>query len=100
MVMPSSASFRAIMSSSADANLSPGCLAVALRTTASISGDTAGFSREGAGTLPFICIIATLTAFSPSNGTFPVSISYITMPSEYISDFASTNPPRACSGER
>lgn len=43
---------------------------------------TDGLILEGGGTASFICIIATLTGYSPSNGTFPVSISYSTIPSE------------------
>ena len=47
-----------------------------------------------------MCFNATDTAVSASNGTFPVNISYMTTPSEYISDFASVIPPFACSGEK
>ena len=47
-----------------------------------------------------ICFSATDTGVSASNGTLPVTISYITTPKEYKSDFASVNPPLACSGEK
>ena len=47
-----------------------------------------------------ICFNAIDTGVSASKGTLPVSISYITTPSEYKSDFASVYPPFACSGEK
>ena len=43
---------------------------------------------------------AIVTAESPSNGTRPVSISYSTTPIEYRSDWALTEWPWACSGDR
>ena len=46
------------------------------------------------------CLSATETEVSPSKGTFPVSISYITTPTEYRSLFSSAISPRACSGEK
>ncbi len=39
------------------------------------------------------------TVVSPSNGTRPVTISYIVIPREYISLLASARPPLTCSGE-
>ena len=46
------------------------------------------------------CFSATETLVSPSKGTWPVSISYITTPTEYRSLFSSATSPRACSGEK
>ena len=59
-----------------------------------------GFNSIGGTGSSCICFNATDTGVSASNGTFPVTISYITTPNEYISDFASVNPPLACSGEK
>ena len=47
-----------------------------------------------------ICFIAIETALSPVNGNLLVSISYITIPSEYTSDFGVIVEPCACSGEK
>ena len=46
------------------------------------------------------CLSATETDVSPSKGTWPVSISYMTTPTEYRSLFSSATSPRACSGEK
>ena len=46
------------------------------------------------------CFKATDTLVSPSKGTLPVSISYITTPTEYRSLFSSAISPLACSGEK
>ena len=46
------------------------------------------------------CFRATETEVSPSKGTCPVSISYITTPTEYRSLFSSATSPLACSGEK
>ena len=58
------------------------------------------FTSIGSTGFSCICFNATDTGVSASNGTFPVTISYITTPKEYKSDFASVYPPRACSGEK
>ena len=59
-----------------------------------------GFNLIGSTGFSCICFNATDTGVSASNGTLPVSISYITTPSEYKSDLASVYPPLACSGEK
>ena len=59
-----------------------------------------GFIFIGSTGCSCICFNATETGVSASKGTLPVTISYITTPSEYMSDFASVYPPFACSGEK
>ena len=59
-----------------------------------------GLTSIGSSGSSCICFNATDTGVSASNGTFPVTISYITTPKEYKSDFASVYPPLACSGEK
>ena len=61
---------------------------------------TFGFTSIGSSGSSCICFKATETGVSASNGTLPVTISYITTPKEYKSDLASVNPPLACSGEK
>ena len=46
------------------------------------------------------CLSATVTGESASNGTWPVSSSYSTIPIEYRSERSSTARPCACSGDR
>ena len=45
------------------------------------------------------CASATVTVLSPSNGTWPVTISNMVIPKEYRSLRSSLYPPLACSGE-
>ena len=59
-----------------------------------------GFNSIGSTGSSCICFKATDTGVSASKGTLPVTISYITTPNEYKSDFASVKPPLACSGEK
>src|SRR3954454_12245838 len=66
----------------ADANRSIGSGASALRVIAARSGGTEVRTSAGSGTGPLRRARATLAALSPSHGRTPVSISYITMPSE------------------
>ena len=51
-------------------------------TMASRSSGTEGFRRLGGGAALFTCCIATATGVSAVNGGRPVSISYMTQPSE------------------
>ena len=61
---------------------------------------TLGLISDGGSGSCCMCISATETGVSASNGTFPVTISYNTTPNEYKSDLASVMPPFACSGEK
>ena len=52
-----------------------------------------GLMLRGAAGKSWTCFMAMLTGFSPSKGRPPVAISYITTPSEYRSEAASTGCP-------
>ena len=54
---------------------------------------------EGDSGMERMCCSATSTGVSPSKGRRPVSISYITTPSEYRSARLSMSLPFACSGD-
>ena len=58
--------------------------------TLSSAGEIFGLMVEGRAISLLICIMATDTGLSPSKGTWPVTISYMTIPREYRSDFPST----------
>ena len=60
----------------------------------------ASFSWIGGIAGSWICFNAIETGLSASYGTLPVTISYITIPREYISVLVSTTLPLACSGEK
>ena len=71
--------------------------AVARSTIAERAGDL-GPRRARVGHVVAHVVVATVTWFSPSNGTSPVSISKSTTPSESRSDCGVTVWPSACSG--
>ena len=73
---------------------------MAVSTTCSMAGEMVPTSSDGALGGAEICCKAMLTGVSPSKGTRPVSISYMTTPTLYMSLAAVTSSPRACSGEK
>ena len=99
-----SGSFNALLKSAnisvADWYLSVGSFFIAFKTISFTAVGISGFSSIGVTGSSCICFNATETGVSASKGTFPVSISYITTPNEYKSDFASITLPFACSGEK
>ncbi|PLC11106.1 hypothetical protein AUQ48_01105 [Kocuria flava] len=79
---------------------SAGSLASARAMKASTRGPSRGSTCEGTGAVSRTCWAATSTEVSPTNGARPVSSSKSTHAAEYRSERASTDAPRACSGER
>ncbi len=76
-----------------------GSFSSALRTIASSSRGISGRSRDGGTGCSWSCLVRTAACVLARNGAVPVSISYSTMPNEYMSVFSVMSCPSICSGD-
>ena len=79
---------------------SPATFAVIRSTTRQTRSEASGQSSLTGGRGSSMCMLRISRGVEPAKGSAPVSISYSTHPSEYMSDRMSMSFfPRACSGE-
>ena len=94
-----SALLRSLITAAAFGYRRSGLFSVHFKMILARLGDTSGFNILGSGIGSSRCASATVTVLSPSNGTWPVTISNMVIPKEYRSLRSSLYPPLACSGE-